>query len=237
MVQFNLLPDVKLEFLKAERRKQIIRAVSIVVIVVSLGLTSLLFFVVNVVQKGHLNNLSADIKRDINKLKGEDDFDKVLTVQNQLNSLTSLHEQKPELSRLFDYLAQVTPTEISISTLSLDMETKKISITGQAPNVAEVNKFVDTLKFTKFVATDDLEEEIEGVDIVSENAFSEVVLSSFGINKEGSQYTIDFAFREEIFNDNKQVTLIVPSTITTRSETEKPLFKEQVKEEQNSGGQ
>ena len=109
MVQFNLLPDVKLQYLKAERTRRLVISVSLVASVASLALLLLLVSVTQL-QKKHLSDLSKNIKADSAKLENQPDISKILTVQNQLNSLTNLHNSKPAVSRLFPYLAQLVPT-------------------------------------------------------------------------------------------------------------------------------
>ena len=54
MIQFNLLPDVKQEYLKAKRTKQLVVLVSIIASATALTVLLLLFISVNVVQKKSL---------------------------------------------------------------------------------------------------------------------------------------------------------------------------------------
>ncbi len=95
MVQFNLLPDVKLEYVKTQRTKRLLTLISIVVSIVGLAVLFLSFVTVNVVQKKSLNDLSSDITKYSSQLKNVKDLDKILTVQNQLSTLKGLHDQEP----------------------------------------------------------------------------------------------------------------------------------------------
>lgn len=211
-IQFNLLPDVKLEYLKAERTRRVTVSVSVLVAVVALGLMLLLFSVTQI-QKKHISDLSKDIKSDSQKLEGQKDLNKILTVQNQLNSLTALHDQKPAASRLFGYLSQIVPNQANSSSLTIDFTQHTITITGSADSLSTVNKFADTLKFTSY-----------GVDGVqgSKPAFSNVVLTNFGRADKQASYTINFVYDPTIFDIKQNVTLQVPSLITTRSEVDRP---------------
>src|SRR5688500_12274286 len=119
MIQFNLLPDVKLEYIKAKRTKRMVVSISAITNIVSLGIVVLLFFLVNVVQKQHLSNLSEDIRRDSKKLENVEDISKILTIQNQLLSLEDAHNDKPVVSRLQKYIEQVTPNNVSIADLEV----------------------------------------------------------------------------------------------------------------------
>lgn len=221
MIQFNLLPDIKLTYIKARRTKHLVIVTSIVVGAVSLGILILLYMGVAVFQKKHLNDLTQDIKNRTTELQSTADLDKMLTVQNQINSLTALHKDKPVMSRLFTYIPQITPNSVSIQKLDLDYRQSTINITGNADAISTINKFVDTLKFTKYATADKPED-------TSRSAFSKVVLGSFSLNpnekdpKKKATYQISLHFDTTIFDDANGVTLVVPKITSTRSETEKP---------------
>ncbi len=211
MIQFNLLPDIKLEYIRTRRTKRLIMLIASVVTAVSVTVMVLLFTVVNGFQKSHLNNLSSDIERTGTAIKDTEDLDKILTIQSQLTSLPALHEQKPVASRLFAYTSQVTPVNTSIARLNISFTDQTITITGAADTLGTINKFVDTLKFTEFKNGD-----------VQERAFFDVVLSSFGRDGRGASYTINLKFKPTIFESASAVELVVPNIITTRSQTERP---------------
>lgn len=226
MIQFNLLPDVKLEYIKAKRTKHLVMLISIVSAAVAVGIAVLLFFGVNVVQKAHLNNLGDDIQEMSNQLQEEPDIDKILTVQNQLNSLNGLHETKPSTARIGRFVTQMTPNEVAISSLTVNYTENTMQFDGSAEAIKNVNEFIDTMKFTTFK----LEEE-------QRNAFSNVVLSSFdredaedanGGDIKTASYSITLTFDPVIFDITKNIKLSVPKQITTRSVTEKPspLFEQ-----------
>jgi hypothetical protein len=179
----------------------------------SLAIFILLFVTVNVLQKQHLNNLGNDIKRDSQKLQGIEGLDRVLTVQNQLNKLTELHDAKPVLSRFKEYIAQTTPAQVSYASIDVDILTSTIRFTGSADSLKTVNQFVDTLKFTKYTVGDATEQT---------NAFSEVVLTTFGKDDKGASYEINLKFDPVIFASQSDVKLVVPNIVTTRSAVEKP---------------
>jgi Tfp pilus assembly protein PilN len=213
MIQFNLLPDVKLEYIRSKRTKHSVILIATIVAGSSLAIFVLLFLTVNVLQKQHLDNLQVDIDRDSNTLKSVADLDRVLTVQNQLTKLTELHNAKPVMSRLKGFIAQVTPEKVSYASIDIDLEANTIKVTGSADSLKTVNQFVDTLKFTEYQTGDSAE---------LTPAFSEVVLTTFGKNEDSAQYEINFKFDPVIFSSKSQVKLVVPKIITTRSEVEKP---------------
>lgn len=219
MIELNLLPDVKLEFIKTQRMRQLVLSTSILVGAISVALLVLLL-IFSGLQKKHLNDLGKDIKSDSAKLEKQPEISKILTVQNQLQSLTSLHDQKPASSRLFDFLNQVTPTQVDVTNLTTDFTASTISVTGTANSLSSVNKYIDTLKFTKYT--------IEDEDGAGTAAFSNIVLSSFslatGAEAKGrpANYTITLQYDTSIFDITKKISLSVPNQTTTRSAIEKP---------------
>jgi Tfp pilus assembly protein PilN len=234
-VQFNLLPDIKLEFDRAQRTKRLVYTLSALATGTAIALFVISFLSVNVLQKKLLNDANADIKNYSQKLKSIPDLEKVLTVQNQLNSLPGLQQKKHVTSRLFTYLPELTPTNINIGKLTLDTTANTISITGTADKVETINKFVDTLKFTAYTVGSDQSKSVK--------AFSNVILTKVDRNEKKASYTIDASFDPVLFDASSSVTLAVPHEITTRSvintpSADNPLFNGQTGKPANeTGGQ
>jgi hypothetical protein len=213
MIQFNLLPAVKLEYIKTQRIKRFVVSTSVIAAAASIAVFVVLVLTVDVWQKKTVSDYSSDIKALSQQLRETPDLNKVLTVQSQLGALGNLHQTKPAASRLFGYLSQVTPTQATISNITTDFTANTLSITGDAPSLDIVNTFVDGLKFTKYRV---------GSDGAETNAFSDVVLSSFGRTNEGASYTLTLSFDPLIFNNTNDVKLLVPNKVTTRSVIEQP---------------
>lgn len=214
MIQFNLLPDVKIAFIKAQRQKRLVIFVSAVASIAAVMLFVLLFSYANLVQKKSINDLTKDITTASRDLTGTDDINKVLTIQNQLNSLDALHDNKIIATRLFDYLQQVTPAQVNISSVSVDFAQNTLIIAGSTPNQLTTNAYADTLKFTDYT-TD------SGGD-VKNRAFSNVVLASFARGEAGATYSFALGFEPKLFAQSETVKLEVPKIISTRSNTELP---------------
>lgn len=212
-VQFNLLPDIKLEYNRQQRTKRLVYSMSSLAVIVALALALISFVTVDVLQKKLLNDANKDITTYTNKPKSIPDLDKVLTIQNQLNALPGLHQQKHVSSRLFDYLRQVTPTKVNIGKITMDTSANTLSVTGTADTVESVNKFVDTLKFTSYTTAK---------DSTKNPAFSNVVLSKIDRDDKEAVYTIDTEFDPALFDSAKSVALVVPQETTTRSVLNSP---------------
>lgn len=213
MIQFNLLPDVKLEYIKTERRKHMLISISVLASLVAIGIFASLFVVVNVYQKIVLKSTSSDITSLSKKLTDTDDLNKILTVQNQLSSLDSLHDQKSDAKRVPEYFNQLTPSTVTITNLTVDFEANTMVVIGEAPSFDQVNQFVDTLKYTKFKQSQSTDEAA---------AFNGVVVASFGRGDKNVNYTINLNFDPALFTMGSKAQLVVPTQTTTRSNTSQP---------------
>lgn len=215
MIQFNLLPDVKLQYIKAQRMRRLILAVAI--IISGLSLAVFIFLIAaNQLGKKHLSDLSRDITSQSSKLQNEPQINSILTVQNQLTSLPKLHGTKPAVTRLFDYLNRLTPLQISINNYTTDFATHVTTITGSADALSSVNQYVDTLKYTTYTDKAD-------PSATKKPAFNGVVLSTFGLTTVTAQagqaatFGITFIYDPAIFDTTKTVELSIPNLVTTRS--------------------
>jgi hypothetical protein len=215
MIQLNLLPTIKAEYVKAERTKHTVIVLAVIASIVSVGVVGLLASVAYGAQNIQLNDINEEIQTNSNKLEEVSDLDKILTIQNQLFALTPLHDAKPVMSRLFTYLQQTTPTNISIDSLKISNSEYTWVVEGKAGSLEQVNKFVDTLKFTEVFQTDETANKIY--------AFSDVVLTSFTKTDGGYTYAINTTFNTELFaSTSPDILLVVPSITTTRSQTQLP---------------
>lgn len=251
MIQFNLLPDVKIEYMKAVQKRQIMAFISFVVAGVCVAVFVVILMIVKVQQPKHISDLDKDIKANVATLQKNKDLNKILTIQNQLSSLPGLHDNKPMTSRIFSYLRQVVPTQATVSEVAISVADKKMTIKGNADTTATYNKFVDTLKFTQFSDNSDPN------NIKTGKAFPTVVVTNFTIdstpNPDGSitgsggvTFELDVTYDEVIFKNTAKegsavansVSLIVPNQVTTRSATQAPsddLFKQNSTDKSGGG--
>jgi hypothetical protein len=224
MIQFNLLPDVKLAYIKSQRTKKTVITSSIISIVVALGVLLLLILAVYVYQSLSLKSTTDEITKLSSQLTNTDDLNKMLTVQNQLKSLTGLHDQKQDAKRVPEIINQLTPTQVTISDMIVNYEESKMTINGAAPSLDLVNKFVDTLKFTDY-KSDTMSEEAR--------AFKDVVLTSFGRQDDEATFSIQLSFDPGLFAINQNAQLTVPTLTTTRSVLGQSTLFEANEEDQN----
>ena len=213
MIQFNLLPDVKKEYIRVKRQKHLLMTVSLVSAAAALVVTGLLFSYVQFGQKSHIDDLTADVNAEISAINSIEDFNQILTIQNQLNALPELHQSKPETSRIFAYLNQITPTDVRISGVNLDILNQQLTIEGTADDLVAINRYIDTIKFSTYT-TSDLEDGSPFYDVLSELNRSE----------DSASYQLSMFFEPIIFDNTVEVTLAVPDQVTTRSVTERPAI-------------
>ncbi len=231
-LQFNLLPDVKQEYLKARRTKKTALAIAALVSAVSLFALFFMMTTVYVVNKKQISDSNKDIAKYSQQLKAIPNLDKILTIQNQLQSLSSLHQSKHITSRLYTYLPQVTPTNVFMGQVSVDLTANTMTIGGTTDSLKTVNTFIDTLKFTTY--------KLNGQD-TKKSAFPSVVESSFSLTQKGASYGLSIQFDPALFSNSSSVELIVPAGLsTTRSVLDDPnnaLFNGQTGTPPPGGGQ
>lgn len=216
MIQFNLLPDVKMKYVKAKRTKKLIISTSLLVSVASVFIVAVLFGVVQIGQKKHISDLTADIKTETKKIQSVENLDELLTVQNQLTLLTELHQKKPQTSRLFDYITFFSPAGIKVLSLNFDATSNIIIIQGNSDNISTVNKLVDNIKATKF--TIDSGENGDENSIES-SAFTQVSTQLSGDNDKAT-FRVQMNFEPTIFDNTKDVLMKLESQTFSTKEAE-----------------
>ena len=156
------------------------------------------FSYVQIGQKGYINDLSDDISSATQQIQSTEDLNKLLTVQNQLSLLPTLHQQKPETSRVFDYVTFVSPKEVKVPSLTLNIESSTMQLSGVADSIATVNKFVDNLKVLNYF--------LDGDSTLLSPVFSQVTTQLSGSEDQAS-YTVDLAYDPLIFDNTLDITL------------------------------
>lgn len=236
MIQLNLLPDLKKEFIQAQKAKALVITVAIFVTLGAIGVSALLFVYVTFVQQFQVTLASDDIARKLKDLKDIPDVDKYLTVQNQLSSLPELHDSKGSYKRLFDFLAVVNPSapnNITLNELRVSTEEKSVVFTGTTASFETLNTFVDTLKNVEI----SFKQNGQG-DKVTDKIFEQVLVQSADIVRSNSQtvvgFTVKTVYKDAAFDiRNTEMTAKVPNITTTPSVTESPqLFNNRPQEGQ-----
>ena len=209
MIQVNLIPDVKQEFLKAQSNKRVVVTLSVLVSGAFVAIVILFWSYVTVIQGTHTNNLDKHINELLAEYQAPEDVSKVLTVNGQLNALPALHEEKPAMTRLADYLAKLVPKEISIDNIEIDIDSGTMSIKGLADKTVSIDKFIVTLRNAVYY----VDPGKSGEQITVARVFSNTKLERFGTTeKDDATYEIRTSFDPQIFNNALDIIVTVPKT-------------------------
>lgn len=214
-VQFNLLPDSKLQFNRSQRTKKLVFTTAIVACSASLAIFLVMLGLVDGVQKKLMDDAATKVDKSSKQLQ-DMNIGKVITIQNQLIALPGLHQSKHMTSRIFTFLPKITPPNVSINKLDVDTTKNAMSISGTAGSQKDVNTLIDTLKFTTYKVGSGS----------PAPAFQNVVESGFNINTTGIGYTVDMQFDPKLFaNDSKddQGKPIAPELSVDKSLFNSPL--------------
>jgi Tfp pilus assembly protein PilN len=209
-IQFNLLPDVKAQYINTERSRRLVITIATLATAVSLAIFLLVLFTVDVVQKKELSDADGQAKQAVSQLHNINGLDHIVTVQNQLQTLSNLHQNIHATSRAFLYMPQLTPAGASINNLTLDTSANTIQINGTADSQNTINAFVDTLKYATYKASAQDSDHL---------AFNSVVLTSFGGSPGKASYTINAQFDPALFLSPQGTppVITVKNQVTTRS--------------------
>jgi len=213
MITLNLLPDIKREYLRSQRTKRIFMVGSLIVSAGFVALVVLLGIYVFAVQRLEINGAQSGIDEAQRQLNEIPDLEKMLTVQQQLESLPALHNQKPAMERLFTYLAAVVPADISLNSIDLDVSGDSTAeINGFAQDFPSINAFTDSLKNAR-VTFEGSDEQIQ--------AFNNVVVESYGVDNSATSFRINLRFEPRIFDNTlKAAKLTVPNIANDQFNTD-----------------
>lgn len=225
MIQLNLLPDLKKEYIKSQKTKGLVISVSILVTIGAVGLSALLFVYVTFLQQIQINLATDDINQKETQLKAVTDIDKYLTVQGQLAALPDLHNNKGSYSRLFDYLGVInpsSPSNINLSNLQLSADTKTMILTGTTGTFETLNVFVDTLKNAEIT----YKVNSQG-DTLKDKMFNQVLVQASGLahvsGKNLVSFTVKVVYNPVVFDvQSTDITPNIPHITTTQSVTQSP---------------
>lgn len=215
MIEINLVPDIKQEFLHSQRLRAKVISVAIIACLAATGVVVALFMYMGTQAiRGALAD--GDIDTQYKKLTSGDneDLSKVVTIQNQLTILSSLNNKKPISSRAFDLLSAINPkapNSIKMSTITIDPIKNVLTVEGSAD---EGFNAADAFKKTILNTT---------VDYPSGSATKHVPLASavtvsntsFGEDSNGKKvlrFRLAFTYPKELMsNELANVTVTSPA--------------------------
>lgn len=216
MIEINLIPDVKQELLKAQRARAIVISSSIIASIVAVGVVVLLLVYMFGVQGIRGAVLDGQIKDKGEQLAKVDDLQKILTIQNQLKTITSLNDQKNMNSRIFDMVSAITPQNVGAVTFSQIAVTPgtgdpataptdtaapmggKVNLDGQTVGYDAMEVFKKTIENTVFQFTAD--GETKTLPLATNISTSDI---SYGEDSDGNKvlrFTLSFDYPAELLS-------------------------------------
>lgn len=213
MIEINLIPSVKKELLKTRSmRNRVISLSSFIGTSLVIGVV-----VLGVIFGGQLAAEAIQdntIKDKYKELSSTEDLDKIVTIQNQLTKISSLHDSKKLNSRLFDVVSAVNPAapnDVTFSMIKLNPEEKTITLEGSAVQGYEaLESLKKTILRTKIKIEGESTNEVPLADSIIDGE------ASFGENNEGKrvlQFSMSFNYPDELFAvaRDAKVSIITPT--------------------------
>jgi Tfp pilus assembly protein PilN len=255
MLQVNLLPDVKKEFLKSQRERNFmvticlfVSAVAVVALIVLGGVMGGQVIQKNIL-KGDIEKYSKTIQDD----KKTKQLDEYLTVQNQLSKITDLKAQQPVYSQLFNMLQELNPVDpngVSLSQVTLSGSgvagaANSIQLQGTTASFQSLNVYKTTLSSAQVSYS-----ARAGADVTTENLFLTVNVTQSAISQNstspGVSFIIVVTYNPVIFqHSTSNLSVEVPNKTTSDSIQNTPVFStsggsdgtDTANPDQNNGGE
>jgi hypothetical protein len=213
MIQVNLIPNVKQEFIKAQRMRNLVISISIVVSIASVAVVVVMGMYVFGVQGFRNSQADKAIMKGVNDLKAVPDLDKALTVRNQLQNIDAIYDKTPLSARMFDVLATVTPSDenkVSLTKFDLNVVDKTIAIEGKTYNgYKALDAFKKTILATKFSFTDRNSKQNDEVPLTDEIIDGSM---SFGEDESGQKvlsFSFSFTYAPELLSRSSTESKII----------------------------
>jgi len=227
MIQLNLLPDLKKEFIEAQRARNRVIAMSILVCIVVVGATLLAGFYVYGIQNVQIALINSGISDNTKKLKSVKDINKYLTLQSQLAALPDLHSNKNVYSRIFDFLPTLNPSapnNVKLSSVQVSDTNKTITFSGTTSTFLAMNTFKDALSNAKLSYAPK-----DSTDIVTEPLFDTVTLTSASLGTSSGAAVVSFTITttyksEALVASSSDVAVTVPTISNTGANGLTPVF-------------
>jgi hypothetical protein len=132
--EINLVPDIKAEMIKAQKTRNLMFFVCIVISIVSVS-TALILGSIKGAQDITMSGQDSHLKNLSDKIKSYEELPEFLTIQNQLKGIADIEDDQKVLSRAIGFLAallDVGDDEVKASELTIDLSSTTLAFDGQA---------------------------------------------------------------------------------------------------------
>ena len=134
MYEINLVPEVKHQMIKAQKLRNLVLFICVVVSAASLGVVAVLFSIKSG-QDIAMSSQDKKLETMSAKLMGFEELGDLVTVQGQLGKLQEIANNKRVLSRVFGALGAMLPTGgdvVQLSELRVDLDASTLRMEAQA---------------------------------------------------------------------------------------------------------
>ena len=134
MHEINLVPEIKTQMIKTLKLRNLICFICIIVAAASIGMVAICGAIVGG-QYIAMASQKAKIDEMSEKLSQYSNLGEFLTIQGQLNGISTIDDERQVLSRVFNVLDSMVPRgsdKVEISELNIDLQTSTISMDAQA---------------------------------------------------------------------------------------------------------
>ncbi len=231
MIELNLLPDIKKEYIRAQRNRTRVALVSMMVIAGSLGLVAVGVVYTYVAQKAIIGHYDGEIAKKTKILEQKPNTTLNLTLQNQLAALPKLHEEKIIYSRVMDMLPILNPgapNMVSLNNMTLDDSQKTMVLNGRCDTFEALSVFQESLKHAQ-LTTYTIADDGSRVD-TNGKLFDQVVIESSSLGLSNNMPKVSFSIRTHyneltFSNAIKGIEVKVPQLSAQSADDNKRVFE------------
>lgn len=219
MIQINLLPDIKRQHLRAQRTRNIVIAISMLLSAIAVGVVVVMYLGLGATKV--ITSTTIQSNKDLYKEISEtDDINKLVTIQNQLTKIENLQNNRSVNSRMFAVLEAIAPkapakvsfTSVTISPSESLMTIQAITTTGYE-TVESMKKKIAAAKMTYYQNAKDSGEKQETMLIQEQTkvAVSEVGYGENDKKETTVSFTMSFKYADGLFNNTtKDIAISLP---------------------------
>ncbi len=215
MIQINLLPDVKQEYIRARKQRNTAIFISVAVAAASVAVVVVIGLVIG---GQYVLGLTRDnaIKDEYAKLSSESDLSNLVTIQNQLSIVSGQNDKRSMQSRVFNVISVVNPTgsnSVAFSEISVLPETSTLILRGQTANgYAAVERLQKTLENTNLEYTTSADS-----TTVTEPLVNSVEITDVGYARDSSgnkvvSFMITAEYNSHLFSNEARTARVVGPT-------------------------
>lgn len=142
-ISVNLLPDIKQERLRTEKRNRKMIVIGLILMAVGIALPVILAITLGT-QQVILSNVRNSNEQGIQELEEVEEISQILTSSQQLQSIYDLRDTGQDVFGFLQVLESATPEGVYITTAKI-LDTGEIEVSGLAPTLKDVDTSVKSL--------------------------------------------------------------------------------------------